>query len=122
MKVAVGSFTPQSGTNIITINDDETINVAGIIFHVAKAGSSVNLSSGLATESSNRAACTLDSTSKSSNRSNTQSVFHEAYVSGIVTKLAGHVVTGGFAVTGEFEMYFDNADSGYTINYMVVGE
>ena len=121
MKIEVNSFTPASNVVIVSL-DDPTIDIKAMHFQVTKNGSNINGSTGFSDSIKNRARYMLDSSIKDSGRSTAYSVLHKADVSGVsTTKLAGKVVTNGFSITGEFEMYFDNYDNTYLVDFMAIG-
>ncbi len=124
MKSEAGSFLSTGSTEIIVLNDD-TINVKAIFFQISKNSTSTAVAStGFSDSIANRAKAILEDSSKhESKRSTTYSILHYENVSGTVTlKIAGKVPANGFSTTGEFVVDFDNYDSTWPIDFMVIGD
>jgi hypothetical protein len=120
-KVEVGSFTVNSGTVSVSL-DDYTMNVRGVSFQVTPSTtSSAEASTGFSDGVKNRSKSILvDSTKRESYRSTTYAIMHYRNVSGTSTrKLAGYV-TG--LPQGEINMTFDNYDATLTVDFIAYGD
>lgn len=122
MKFEVGSFSANSSTATVLLNDG-TLNVKGLFFSVTPTTTgSAEHSSGFDDSSTHRAESTLvDSTKHESYRSNAYGITHYRNVSGTTTrKLAGYVTD--LSTAGQFSMNFDNYDASLVIDFVAYGD
>jgi len=122
MKVEVGSFTANSSTVVILL-DDSAMNVKGVCFQVTPSTtSSAEASTGFGDGVKSRSKSILvDGTKHESYRSSTYSVMHYRNVSGTSTrKLAGYI--SSLANTGEIDLTFDTYDGTLTVDYIAYGD
>lgn len=123
MKTESKSFTPNSSTVVVSL-DDPTINVKALFLQVAiNSTTSAEESTGFTDGVNARSKSSLVAGSKKeSKRSTTYAITHYQDVSGTVTrKIAGKPAAGAFGTTGEFTLTFDNYAS-IPIDYMVIGD
>lgn len=121
MKVEVGSFTVNSSSVSLTL-DDYTLNVKGIFFQVTPSTtSSAEASTGFGDGVSHRSKSILvDGTKHESYRSSTYDIMHWRNVSGTSTrKLAGYITS---LPQGEINMTFDNYDATLTVDFIAYGD
>lgn len=123
MKIEVGSFTPNSSTVIVGLND-AALNVKGVYLQIApNSTTTAEESTGFTDGANSRSKSSLVvGTKKESKRSTTYAITHYQDVSGVTTrKIAGKPAVGAFSTPGEFTLTFDNY-AAISIDFMVIGD
>lgn len=121
MKVEVGSFTPNSASTTVYLNDS-SLQIKGIRFRVTKnSTSTVYFSEGFSDGTTNRAASILESSTKhESKRSTSNSITHYEDVSGTTTLVQAGVITD-ISTAGEFSMNW-SAYNATSVDFEAIGD
>lgn len=122
MKSEAGTFTPNSSSVTVLLNDN-TLNVKALFLQIGKNTAVGEGSTGFTDGVTNRSKSILiNSASRSSRRSTTHCITHYDYISSTVQAvIAGRAVSGSFSTPGQFTLPFD-IYSAIPIDYIVIGD